>query len=253
MIQQQLMQFIIFLLKYLHVPNHIAFIMDGNRRFARERNLEIQSGHLSGSNQLEQTLKWCLELGIKEVTCFAFSIDNFKRTKQEVESLFDLCELKFQEFLKNESFVHEKEICVNVVGDLTMLPERVLKLVKLVCWKTKDYKKFRLNIACPYTSTEELKTVDGLIQDALDNRLLLKSDVTEQLRAQLLYVTTPLDIMVRTSGETRLSDFLLHQTSRDCLLYFCDQYWPEFTFWSILPMLLLYQFLFSNQMVKKFN
>ena len=243
------MQLFVFILRYCHVPNHIAFIMDGNRRFARERNWEISKGHLNGSDQLEVTLKWCLDLGVKEVTCYAFSIENFRRSKDEVDALFHLCKVKFTEFLKNESFIHEKEIRVNVIGDLKLLPIEILNLAKRVAWSTRNYSKFVLNIACPYTSTQELGSVNDLIENAILNGELIPSDITEQLRAQLLYTNTPLDIMVRTSGEIRLSDFMLHQTSRDCFLYFCDTYWPEFTFWTIFPMLLYYQYGYYYQMV----
>ena len=248
-INLKLIQLIIFILRFGHVPNHVAFIMDGNRRFARERNMEVSKGHLNGSNQLEKTLRWCLDLGIREVTCYAFSIENFKRSKEEVATLFRLCELKFKEFLENESFVHERHIRVVVIGNLDLLPVEIRKLAKMVTWNTRMYSDFVLNVACPYTSTQELETVDSLIKSALVSKKLLETDITEQLKAQILYTSSPLDIMVRTSGENRLSDFLLHQASRECLLYFCDTYWPEFTFWTILPMLIYYQFCYSHQMV----
>jgi ditrans,polycis-polyprenyl diphosphate synthase len=114
-------------------------------------------------------------------------------------------------------------------------------------FETKNNNSFVLNIACPYTSHEELGTVSTIIQAAVTQGKLLDTDVSDQLLSKALYINTPVDIMIRTSGEIRLSDFLLHQTCRDTLVFFPSKMWPEFTFWTLLPYLVIYQFYHNFQ------
>jgi ditrans,polycis-polyprenyl diphosphate synthase len=230
----------IFIIQLGPIPEHIAFIMDGNRRFARSRDLNTQKGHYQGFQNLEETLKWCLLLKVKVITVFAFSIENFKRTKEEVDYLFDLADLKFGEFLSNQSFIKKNNICVRFVGDLDLLRPSTLRIVKRLMWETKDNTRFILNVACPYTFTHEYTTVLTKIID----HGFKEPEITRELISNALF-TTKVDILVRTSGEKRLSDFLLFQCSEDCVIYFINCLWPEFTFWHMLPLLFRFQLNYS--------
>ena len=217
--------------------------MDGNRRFAKQLHLSANHGHSFGFRQLEATLEWCLELKVKVVTCYAFSIENFKRSPGEVDALFDLAEEKFTEYLKKDAFIHRKGICVRVIGDLDLLRPSTKRAVQKLMWSSRHGKNAILNIACPYTSGHEMKQAANFIRKALESGQLLPVDVSQHLMDACMFTQqeAPLDILVRTSGEVRLSDFMLWQTSRDTYVHFVNVLWPDFSFWDMLPILLCFQ------------
>ena len=240
---KQIFKIMIFIIKLGPIPRHIGFIMDGNRRFARKLKIQPFEGHFFGFKQLEETLKWSLTLEIKTITIYAFSIENFKRPAEEVDAIFDLAEKKFKEFLEKKSWVHENGICVRLIGDLSLLRPSTREIASKLMWETRHNNNAILNIACPYTSTEEISTAAEIIKEALDAGKLLDVDISQHLMDQVLYTCDQdsLDILVRTSGEVRLSDFMLWQASRDCYIHFVDVLWPEFSFWNMLPILLCFQ------------
>uniref|UniRef100_A0AC11CG30 Dehydrodolichyl diphosphate synthase subunit n=1 Tax=Ovis aries TaxID=9940 RepID=A0AC11CG30_SHEEP len=198
------------------MPKHIAFIMDGNRRYAKKCQVERQEGHSQGFNKLAETLRWCLNLGILEVTVYAFSIENFKRSKSEVDGLMDLAREKFSRLMEEQEKLQKHGVCIRVLGDLHLLPLDLQELVAQAVQTTRNY----------------------------------NNDVSESLLDKCLYTnhSPHPDILIRTSGEVRLSDFLLWQTSHSCLV-FQPVLWPEYTFWNLCEAIL--QFQMNHSMLQK--
>ncbi|XP_010134488.1 PREDICTED: dehydrodolichyl diphosphate synthase isoform X3 [Buceros rhinoceros silvestris] len=191
------------ILKAGPMPKHVAFIMDGNRRYAQKCHVERQEGHSQGFEKLAETLRWCLNLGIREVTVYAFSIENFKRSKEEVDGLMDLARQKFSRLLEEQCF---------------------------------------LNVCFAYTSRHEICNAVREMAWGVEQGLLEPSDVSESLLEKCLYTSNSPDpdLLIRTSGEVRLSDFLLWQTSHSCLV-FQSVLWPEYSFWNLCEAILRYQ------------
>ncbi|XP_010017929.1 PREDICTED: dehydrodolichyl diphosphate synthase isoform X3 [Nestor notabilis] len=194
------------------MPKHVAFIMDGNRRYARKCHVERQQGHSQGFDKLAQTLRWCLNLGIREVTVYAFSIENFKRSKEEVDGLMDLARQKFSRLLEEQENLKKHGVCIRVLGDLPLLPLDIQELIAQAVLATRNY----------------------------------NNDVSESLLDKCLYTSNSPDpdLLIRTSGEVRLSDFLLWQTSHSCLV-FQSVLWPEYSFWNLCEAILRFQMNYS--------
>ncbi|GJQ72163.1 hypothetical protein Trydic_g3257 [Trypoxylus dichotomus] len=158
-------------------------------------------------------LKWCFELGIQEVTVYAFSIENFKRSQEEVDSLMELAREKFRKLHDEKNKIMELGVCIRVIGNLELLPQDIRKLIADAIIMTKDNSKLFLNIAFAYTSRDELTTAVKNILKGVELDLISPDDINEQLVSQCLYTngSPDPDLLVRTSGEVRFSDFLLWQ------------------------------------------
>ena len=211
------------------VPNHVAIIMDGNRRFARRRGLPPYLGHVFGSKKAEQVLEWCLELGIKNLTTYAFSTENFERSREEREHLFNLIADRLRK-LANDRRIHKNKVRVRVVGRKELLPENVLKAVEEVEERTKGYDSYRLNIAIAYGGRQELIDAIREILRKVKRGVLKVEEITHKTIEEHLYSDggyENVDLLIRTGGEQRLSNFLPWQ-SANSVAYFCDVYWPEF-------------------------
>ncbi|KAJ8915014.1 hypothetical protein NQ315_015988 [Exocentrus adspersus] len=235
-------RFCINVLKCGPVPNHIAFIMDGNRRYAKKTNVEKSEGHSKGFEKLSECLQWCKELGIKEVTVYAFSIENFKRSEDEVNTLMQLAREKFQKLLEEKDKMMEEGICIRVIGNLSLLPSDIRKLIAEAMILTKDNTKAVLNVAFSYTSRDEITNSMKEIVKGVDDGEVTVEDIDEDLISQCLYTNqspNP-EVLVRTSGEVRLSDFLLWQSS-NTYICFTDVLWPEFCIWHLLACVFKYQ------------
>ncbi|KAL6091160.1 hypothetical protein STEG23_017462 [Scotinomys teguina] len=224
------------------VPKHIAFIMDGNRRYAKKCQVERQEGHSQGFNKLAETLRWCLNLGILEVTVYAFSIENFKRSKSEVDGLLDLARQKFSCLMEEQEKLRKHGVCIRVLGDLHLLPLDLQEKIAHAVQATKNYNKCFLNVCFAYTSRHEITNAVREMAWGVEQGLLEPSDVSESLLDKCLYSnhSSHPDILIRTSGEVRLSDFLLWQTSHSCLV-FQPVLWPEYTFWNLCEAILQFQ------------
>ncbi|KAJ6663391.1 hypothetical protein lerEdw1_009470 [Lerista edwardsae] len=262
------------------MPRHIAFIMDGNRRFADKQKVKKLEGHSQGFAKLTETLQWCLNLGIREVTVYAFSIENFKRSKEEVDGLMELARQKFtrlleeqqtlamysppQSLFKNKGASRVSEdhglvssvvvvvsarenlekhgVCVRMLGDLTLLPLDIQELIAKIELATRRYNSCFLNICLAYTSRQEISHAVQEVAWGVEKGLLQPSDVSESLLDKCLYTckSPHPDILIRTSGEVRLSDFLLWQTSHACLV-FQAVLWPEYSFWNLWEAILRFQ------------
>ncbi|KAJ0066281.1 hypothetical protein NL108_005511, partial [Boleophthalmus pectinirostris] len=224
------------------MPKHVAFIMDGNRRFARKKNMDRQEGHTQGFNKLAETLRWCKHLDIQEVTVYAFSIENFKRTKDEVDGLMELARQKFLKLLEEMDNLKKHEVCIRVLGDLNMLPLDLQQIIAKAVVATKHHNKCFLNVCFAYTSRYEITNAVREMAWGVENGLIKASDISELLLSECLYSNNSPnpDLLIRTSGEVRLSDFLLWQTSHSCVV-FQSVLWPEYTFWNLCEAIIQYQ------------
>lgn len=224
------------------IPRHVAFIMDGNRRFAVKNHIERAEGHFKGFDKLSETLEWCLDIGITEVTVYAFSIENFKRSKDEVDCLMELARQKFTRLMQEKELIQKHQVCVRVLGNLTLLPLDIQEQIAECVHFSKDNKRAVLNVCFAYTSRDEICAAMREMAEGVQLGLIKESDISEDLMEKCLFTSqspNP-DLLIRTSGEVRLSDFLLWQTSYSCLS-FVDVLWPEFSIWHLYGAILHYQ------------
>jgi len=209
-------------------PEHIAIIMDGNRRFATELGLSAKAGHFFGRDKLEEVLGWCFDLGIKNLTVFAFSTENFSRDINEVETLMDLCKSELEKATK-DSRIHKNKVKIRVFGHIDSLPDNISESAKYVMKETENYEKFSFNIALAYGGREEiLQAIQKIAEDVTKGKLCI-DDIKEPIVSKYLYTNglPDPDLILRTSGEERISNFLLWQLAYS-ELYFSDVYWPAF-------------------------
>lgn len=210
------------------VPQHVAVIMDGNRRYAKEFGLVVAEGHEKGKEKLEEMLEWCLELGIRVLTVYAFSTENVAREKDEVNILMRMFSQNFKKLADDER-VHKHKVQVRVLGQKDMLPQDVREAIEYAEDKTQGYDGYFFNIAVGYGGRQELlQAVKRVAEEVRDGRLEI-DDIDEQTFYKYLYtydLPDP-DLILRTSGEERISNFLLWQLAYS-ELYFSDVYWPGF-------------------------
>ncbi|MGB9960196.1 MAG: polyprenyl diphosphate synthase [Candidatus Bathyarchaeales archaeon] len=217
-------------------PEHIAIILDGNRRWASEKDLEPWYGHKKGAEKVEHLLEWCMRLGVKSMTLYAFSTENFQRPRAEVEEIMKIASEELQKILKDER-IHKNKVRVKVIGRINMLPEDIQKLIVDVEKATQDYSEHFLNIAFAYGGRAEIVDAARKIAEKAQKKELKPEDVTESLFEKYLYTShlpkQEPDLIIRTSGEERLSGFLLWQSAYSELC-FLDVYWPDFRLIDLL-------------------
>ena len=223
------------------IPQHVAVIMDGNRRFAENFDLSPEAGHLFGVDKLEEVLEWCFELGIKVLTVYAFSTENFTRNDNEVQTLMNLCKLELEKATK-DSNIHKNKVRVRVMGDLDTLPEDIRKSANEIVKATENYDKYYFNVALAYGGREELVYAIQKIADDVKKGDLEIHDISESKVSSYLYTNglPDPDLILRTSGEERISNFLLWQLAYS-ELYFSDVYWPAFQKRDFLKAIQTYQ------------
>ena len=194
--------------------------------YARKRKMEVRAGHALGFEKLRETLDWCLDLGVETVTVYAFSIENFKRSKEEVDTLMALAKVKFTQLFQKGDLIQKHGICVRILGDITLLPADLQQVIARMVNVSKHNTKAVLNVAFPYTSRHEVVDAVRVIADGVQQGKLEQEDISEDLIDRCMYTGDELipDMMVRTSGEVRLSDFLLWQSGYTCLV-FRDTLW----------------------------
>ena len=210
------------------MPKHVAIIMDGNRRYTRvQGNMEVTRGHELGVDTLEKVLDWSIDLGIEIVTAYAFSTETFNRSEKEVKGLMDLFVKNFKRIVNHEK-IHRNKVRVKVVGRLELLPDDVKEAIKEAEDATKDYHDRLFNLAIGYDGRLEIVDAVKKIYQKIEAGELSIDDVDEKLINDNLYTEGLADpnLIIRTSGEERLSGFLLWQSSYS-ELYFCDSLWPE--------------------------
>ena len=208
------------------LPKHIAIIMDGNGRWAKFNNKTRLSGHKKGVEAVRKIIQKSKDLGIKTLTLYTFSKDNWKRPKDEVSGLMQLLYLTLKEEFDN---FHRNDIRVSFIGDINSFPKKIINLVDQTIETTSNNESLNLNIALGYSSREEITNVARQItEEVLDKTLNMKqinSDLISD-RLENSYLGNP-DLLIRTGGESRVSDFLLWQIAYS-EIYFTDIYWPDF-------------------------
>ncbi|QHS16394.1 polyprenyl diphosphate synthase [Halopenitus persicus] len=212
-------------------PTHVAIIQDGNRRYARERGEAAPEGHRAGASTTERVLEWCGDLGIEELTLYAFSTENFDRPDEELEPLFDLLAEKLREFADSDR-VHEEGVRIHAIGDVDRLPDRVREAVRYAETRTAANDGFRLNVAIAYGGRNELlRAARDVAADVATGALDPDDvDVTEVESRLYREPVRDVDLIVRTGGDERTSNFLpWHANGNEAAVYFCAPYWPEFS------------------------
>lgn len=202
-------------------PFHIAIILDGNRRYAQKHKMELWKGHELGAKKVEDLMDWCNELGVKELTLYSFSTENFNRSGKEVGFLMELFRKQINK-LKNDKRLDKNKIRVNFIGRLSLFPKDIQKEMKELMERTRRNDKFIVNFAMGYGGKQEI--VDAV------NKLLSKGvkEIDENGFENYLYLKDKPDLLIRPGGELRISNFLLWQMAYT-ELYFTDKLWPEFT------------------------
>ena len=226
-------------------PRHIAIVMDGNRRFARENHYDRAHGHALGAEKLFDVCQWCYDVGINELSVYAFSLENLKRSQDEIDTLMDIARKKLNEIEKSLDKIHEQKICIRVIGNLDLLPEDIRQSSYRLMNATDHYENFILNVCLYYTSRNEMTNVIKDLAKGCENDLIRIDDIDDDLIVQSLIISTSQthhfpDIFLRTSGELRLSDFMLLQC-RFSMWIFADIYWPAFTIWHLYWVVLQYE------------
>ena len=210
-----------------NLPKHIAIIMDGNRRWAKKRNLPVALGHKEGAKTLEKIVRYANKIGIKYITVYAFSTENWKRTEEEVNSLMTL----FQNYLDDYSKRADSEnIKVKIIGSRENLSNKMIDKIEKCMERTKNNTGITFNIALNYGGRDEIvAAVKEIVQKVKQNEIEIK-DITEELISSNLYTKgqPDPDLLIRTSGELRLSNFLPWQLVYTEFL-FVDKYWPDFS------------------------
>jgi len=222
---------------------HIAIILDGNRRWASENELNPWLGHEKGAEKVEQLLEWCDKLNVKFVTLYTFSTENFRRSPQEVEEIMRIAEDKFNKLLTNER-IHRNKVHVKVIGRVNLLPESLQQLIADVEKATANYDGQFLNFAFAYGGRAEIVDAAKTIAEKVKNGELDLDAVDEDTFEKYLYTSHMAkqdpDLIIRTSGEERLSGFLLWQSAYSELC-FLDVYWPDFRVIDLLRAIRTFQ------------
>ncbi|KAJ2714076.1 cis-prenyltransferase [Coemansia spiralis] len=224
------------------VPQHIAFIMDGNRRYARRLQQQATTGHTLGFHRLERVLEWCNDLGIAHVSLFAFAINNFDRSADEVAALMALAKDKLRELAEKSDLVREHGVRICIVGNRSLLAEDVRQVVEAAEEATKGNTGMRMNVCFSYSATDEIATAIRRAVEDVEAGTLGVAEVDEQaLESKLLIPGPDLDILVRTSGQIRFSNYMLWQTAKMAYIRFVDVLWPEFSFFQMFCILVSWQ------------
>ena len=208
------------------LPQHVAIIMDGNGRWAKQKGLPRIEGHRRGASALKEILRYCKDLGIKTLTAYAFSTENWGRPAGEVNFLMNLFERLLQKELKE---MEEEEVCINFIGDLTPLPETLQQEMRLSMKRTKNNQGVFFNVAINYGSRHEMIKACKAIAQKVERGELSTDSIDDRTISEHLYTAASPDpdLLIRTSGEMRLSNFMLWQLAYT-EIYVTDTLWPEF-------------------------
>ncbi|VEU19271.1 DEKNAAC100516 [Brettanomyces naardenensis] len=227
--------FLINVLKTGPIPSHLSFVMDGNRTFAKKNGLPLKEGHRRGADALMEVLKCCIEVGVKNMTVYAFSIENFNRSQAEIDTIFDLLLSKLVYISEDNQFCDVQKLRIKIIGNRSLIPEKILEDIVTLEEKTAGYREHTLFVAFPYTSrddiTHSIRQIVGKVKDGQ----LDKDQIDQQEIERNFYYegeAGKVDILVRTSGHTRLSDYMLWQCHMDSVIELPTTLWPSFRFYS---------------------
>lgn len=230
-------------------PEHIAIILDGNRRWANEQQithpllLKDKWGHGEGADTVEQLLDWCHSIGVKNVTLYTFSTENFTRRSEEVTQIMELAKARFLKLL-DDPRVHRDKIHVKVIGRVNLLPEDLQEIITKLEKATTDYGNYFWNFAFAYGGRAEIVDATKTIAKKVKDGKIEIDDISEKVFEKYLYTSHMTkqdpDMIIRTSGEERLSGFLLWQAAYS-ELFFLDVYWPDFRRIDLLRAIRVFQ------------
>jgi tritrans,polycis-undecaprenyl-diphosphate synthase [geranylgeranyl-diphosphate specific] len=217
-------------------PEHIAIILDGNRRWATDKDLDPWSGHEKGAEKVEQLIDWCIKLNVKSITLYAFSTENFRRSSDEIAEIMRIACENLRKILTDERVIKDR-ILVKVIGRKNLLPEDLQQVIRDVERTTQDYDGHFLNFAFAYGGRAEIVDAARKIAEDVHAGKLSPDEVNEATFEQHLYTShlpkQDADLIIRTSGEERLSGFLLWQSAYSELC-FLDVFWPDFRIIDLL-------------------
>ncbi len=222
-----------------NLPNHIAIIMDGNRRWAKSQGLATRDGHKAGADALENISQFCNEIGIKYLTVYAFSTENWKRSKEEVSALMAILRLYLDSFLKEKN---KQNIKIKILGEIEDLSKSLQNSIKRAIEQTKNNTGLTLNIAFNYGGRPEIvRAMKNIAEEVKEGKINIE-DINEDLISNHLYTAgqPDPDLLIRTSNELRTSNFLPWQLVYT-EFYFPDKNWPEFTKEDLLEAIKVYQ------------
>ncbi len=221
------------------LPKHIAIIMDGNGRWAKQKGMIRAFGHENGTKAVRRTVETCAELGVKNLTLYAFSTENWNRPKLEVQTLMKLLISSLKKEIKT---LQDNNIKLTAIGSLKTLPEKVYKELQDVINLTKDNERMTLTLALSYGSREEILNTVKEISFKVKNNLISPENIDESIINEHLYTQNlpDVDLLIRTSGEQRISNFLLWQIAY-AELYFTNVLWPDFTKEHLYEAIIEYQ------------
>jgi undecaprenyl diphosphate synthase len=222
-----------------NLPKHLAIIMDGNGRWAKQKGFLRAFGHENGTKSVRLTVETCAKLGIENLTLYAFSTENWKRPKLEVDTLMKLLISSLKKELKT---LQDNNISLNTIGNIEMLPQSAQKELLDVVEKTKGNSRMVLTLALSYGSREEIINAVKKISDKVKNNIISIDAIDESIINQHLYTQNlpDVDLLIRTSGEHRISNFLLWQIAY-AELYFTDVLWPDFKEEDLYEAIISYQ------------
>ena len=221
------------------IPNHIAIIMDGNGRWAKQKNKSRDYGHKEGEKSVKKIVKACAELGVKNLTLFAFSTENWNRPKLEINFLMKLLLTSLNQELKT---LTKNNIRFKTIGNLEKLPKKLASYLINVTKKTQNNNRMTLTLALSYGAREEIVYAMQAIGDKVKNNLISLKNIDESVINQHLYThyLPDVDLLIRTSGEKRISNFLLWQIAY-AELYFTKKLWPDFSKEDLYKAIVNYQ------------
>ena len=225
------------------VPSHIGIVLDGNRRWAASQKRSNGVGHEEGANRAEELLEWCHQIGIRTVTLYVLSTENLERTAEEVTRLLALIQARLSKLLTDERIVRYR-VRVKAIGELGLLPQSIRNLLTEIEAKTADYDGHYLNIALAYGGRAEITEMVRSVAQDVKNGKLEPRDISEDTISRRLYTSflpnQEPDLIIRTSGEERMSGFLLWQGAYSELV-FVDVFWPAFRLIDLLRAVRTYQ------------
>lgn len=221
-----------------NLPQHVAIIMDGNRRWAKQNNLDTPQGHKAGAENLKRIAKFANKIGIKYMTVYAFSTENWKRSKEEIGAIMKLLKLYISDFFKS----YDENIKVNVLGRIGDLPKDLQEEIAKTTERTKNNTGLVLNICFNYGGRDEIVTATQKIAQKVLAGEIKVEDIDENIISNNLYTAgqPDPDLLIRTSGEERISNFLPWQISYSEFV-FTDKYWPEYDEEEFLKSIQIYQ------------
>ncbi len=209
------------------IPEHIAIILDGNRRYAKKLGLKLLDGHKFGAENVKRLIEWCCEFSIKQLTVYAFSTENFNRSKREVKTIMQLFERFFNKLSSNKQ-LDKHGIRVRFIGNKLLFPENVQGAIDTLSEKTKYNNKLIVNFALGYGGRAEIVEAVKKISKKVRGGVMREEDITEDAVMKELYLSEEPDMIIRPGGEKRLSNFLPYQGTYS-ELFFIDKLWPEIT------------------------